>query len=814
MSTATIVVEQAGSEIVLRRTVDVRPAQPRRATVMVHESAHAALWGMDPDLLDGLDRQLRLAGPRVAGMLLLASAAGRSRAGDAAPVAARLAKRLDVEVVAPEGDLVVLAGGEAFSAGPGTGWCSFKRGRRARRSGPRFPAPVWQAALPKDVAPAVATPAGLWVRAGGPAALSDPAFLAPPGGRPTVVVGAPGEAPPELGMVARIVSSLRSAWVLAPYGPDPAGAVPVAQRLAERLGRPVHALHGMPWYSSDGTPRLTVVDRHGRPTWPPFRCESVYHPGGSEPTPAFWAPIPGLAAAGAGCYRLTDGWLVETIPSGLLVRPARDTSEPTAMRLAIDPDHVNLVIAGAGRGAGEPPPALLDAVGRLADALPAAARSRLRLVASPGLDPAHLSGLATALRVGVCALTSSGPEPLATPSPVPSPGPQRRHAGHPDPGPPDLASLGRQVQQVPGGRACGPAEPPGSIQAGTAAPAPPTPAAPTIGAASTIGRVTVAASGVPAVATGPGAPPRVAPTGDGPALAEPIVVDADGRLRPVGSAWRQVTPNMSAAAGSGAAVPTVALPTVALPTVALPTVAESGPTAAVPVAEPSVDAAASTVPPAVAEAAPDRASPGGAEPGRAEPPTVWQASGPSTPEARRALRQTLGRRYDAATGAVTRLLAERPGLRGAGSSQELLAELVAVRTFATVPPAELAPLLDPAFVACLVAGVRRLPSLQGIAVRGMPAAEVSAGAELAEPTPTIAVADPAARVDGALRAVIWSATGRRLDGLVPAGRADEVIFLPGTVFRVLAVADGVLFATEGTRREQDARILDRLRRAS
>jgi hypothetical protein len=178
----------------------------------------------------------------------------------------------------------------------------------------------------------------------------------------------------------------------------------------------------------------------------------------------------------------------------------------------------------------------------------------------------------------------------------------------------------------------------------------------------------------------------------------------------------------------------------------------------------------------------------------------WLADRVSTPAERQALRASLGWRYDAATRSVARLLAEYPGLRSAGELDEaLMAELAAVRVFMTQDQAELVNSIrlggqesDRALAACVAGGLRRLPALQGVVVRGGPA-EADAvdayhpGQDLVEAAPLVAVDDVGAHVPGAVEILIWSATARRLNGFTEDGRAPEVAFLPGTVFRVLAV---------------------------
>jgi hypothetical protein len=178
----------------------------------------------------------------------------------------------------------------------------------------------------------------------------------------------------------------------------------------------------------------------------------------------------------------------------------------------------------------------------------------------------------------------------------------------------------------------------------------------------------------------------------------------------------------------------------------------------------------------------------------------WLADLVGTPEDRRAFRASLGWRYDAATRSVARLLAEYPGLRSAGEVDEaLMTELAAVRVFMAQDQAELVESIrlggrenDRALAACVAGGLRRLPSLQGVVVRGGPA-EADAvdayrpGQDLVEAAPLIALDDSGAHVPGAVEILIWSATARRLNGFADDQRTPEVAFLPGTAFRVLAV---------------------------
>src|SRR5262249_1999633 len=172
-----------------------------------------------------------LIGRPVGGLRLLVD--GAARAGDGGrPVAAELAHRLGLGVAAPDGPLVMLRGGELFSAGRGAGWTEFRPDRPPAYAGPRFPEPPWQRDLPDRLGgrpPAVgggAPRAGIWRRAAGgaPASPRDGGSgvpAQPP--RMAVVVGPPAEPPVPPLAVAAVLADLPAVLlanlVLVLYGP-------------------------------------------------------------------------------------------------------------------------------------------------------------------------------------------------------------------------------------------------------------------------------------------------------------------------------------------------------------------------------------------------------------------------------------------------------------------------------------------------------------------------------------------------------------------------------------------------------------------
>ncbi|MGW5642780.1 hypothetical protein ACWEV3_17800 [Saccharopolyspora sp. NPDC003752] len=1041
---AGVVVRSADTQVAGAGPAARHAADDSRARVFVDHTALNAFGRLENQVLADLQAQLRPgdSGP-MPGIRLLVGRSGLAGPDGQAPLAARLSERLNVEVVAPDGNLLMLPGGELFSVGEATGWVGFRPGKHKTHTGPRHPIPSWQDPLSETLRRRAADPrisitsipAGLWVRAAGAGVrpMSDMAYGVPvSGARLAIVVGAPGEEQPSLealaGLVAALPGKLRQTLGLICYGPEPDPARPLAQRLADLLAIPVHCCHAVPQYRPDGAKTWKSLDAAGQRAWLPFVLESLHRPG-VPPLPRNWVqPVAGMVGAGVGAYWLQDGWLVDVLPSGLLVRPVRTPVDPVAARLAPDPEAVNLVVTAA---AGAPSGRVLTTVERMVRLLPAETRARLRLVATPHAAPGYLAGLGRELGLGVHVLTASGPGPAVIPAASVTGG-----EVHP------WDSSATEVLPVVTDRPVASAS---AIPPDSAAIVPPAVAAgPTAAAISprlVAAEPAPAAISPPPVAAGPGPaaigtlPPPVAA---GPAPEPPehpdvryrpsahVVVDADGRMRPIGNEWREsgagatrdpagepeladagnapaeddpavppvpappatepaagggpaalpattasvqvpifasaVTPGMvaksaeppanlatetpeqatavsepsepaaaktaaasaSPAASAGQAPggsprrpladqghsaiehersrrqepalaeyrPAAAAP--ASPIAVTPTstaadiyatlapkTAAPGPVEAEPAATPEpaaatpspaaaaadlavapepapapepADAAAQVADPApeptdaaaqVADPAPD---PGVAAAEQAAVAEAQREAGPARPlmladhvgtdVERQQFRKSLGWRYDAATRAVSRLLAERPGLRGGGPVDDaMMTELAAIRVFATSDQADVVEAIrtgDAAahfpYISCLVGGLRRLPSLQGVVVRGGPdipaaAGDYVVGAELFEPAPMAGASDPTAAVPGAVEVLIWSVTARRLGGLTEEADVADAMFLPATVFRVLAVdvdaeCPRVLLAEAGkqrsveAQRRHDDRILARLTEAA
>jgi hypothetical protein len=164
---------------------------------------------------------------------------------------------------------------------------------------------------------------------------------------------------------------------------------------------------------------------------------------------------------------------------------------------------------------------------------------------------------------------------------------------------------------------------------------------------------------------------------------------------------------------------------------------------------------------------------------------------------RKWLREELRQEFDAAAGAVSRVLASHAGFH---AGEETMTDAVAVRLYLSPVAAGLDAALrggEPgpqvSFARCVAAGLARLPTHRGLAMlradlSAADLAAISARRTLTEWGFTNALTEPAAGLQGSVDILIWSMTGRRTrllefgDGTgVPA----RVLFRPGTRFKVL-----------------------------
>jgi hypothetical protein len=220
-------------------------------------------------------------------------------------------------------------------------------------------------------------------------------------------------------------------------------------------------------------------------------------------------------------------------------------------------------------------------------------------------------------------------------------------------------------------------------------------------------------------------------------------------------------------------------------------------------AEP-VPAAPPEAPPVQAPAA---AGPAGEDPqARVQPVPAPQASA-VPPERgiakeRLWLQRALSQEYGATASSVSRVLSQTPGLRGGdGTAQDVLTDLVAVRLYLAehgqriddaVRTAKVGPHVP--FARCVASGLRRLPSYRGAARLRATLADAEwnwygSRRLVTEWAFCPALTDGSITLPGAVDFLIWSMTARRTHLLAP-DVGSQVLFLPGTSFKVLRVSDG------------------------
>ncbi|CAM5267969.1 hypothetical protein SCALM49S_05036 [Streptomyces californicus] len=196
-----------------------------------------------------------------------------------------------------------------------------------------------------------------------------------------------------------------------------------------------------------------------------------------------------------------------------------------------------------------------------------------------------------------------------------------------------------------------------------------------------------------------------------------------------------------------------------------------------------------------------------AEPVAQEPlPPVLLDPGHRSSEAERTAFRTLaGDLWDRHGAAVARALARMPALRGK-EQEAARADLIALRMYLHLAEGPLShgaltwslrdrelDLLP--YGACVASALNRMPSYRGVVLRGT---AVSAGADRpAPPRPGTLLRDAAllstVRPDAGAAPppgdsyVIWSVAGRRVRQFSEQRGPEEVVFAPGTLFRVLAV---------------------------
>ncbi|MBT2413270.1 hypothetical protein J7I94_22360 [Streptomyces sp. ISL-12] len=349
------------------------------------------VWTRLATLLDSLrDRGTRR-------VRLVMPGSGDDRA-DRASVARRIADAWQLDVVAPDGPVLITPGGTLFVDGetPAAGaWWHFTPDAGPRRLGPRAPAPGWQSALGRLPARTDGgclveqIPAGVLIR---PAESPRPdplhlCFAMPMDpARPIVVVGAPRAEDVSAAEVAAVLSALpaaqRAAARLAPGGRR--DVLRLAQSVADMLATEVEVLTGVPLLPehADGPPGAwpTVVGSDGRPGWRPFVGAVACRPAGPDGQPppprvVDGRPLP-LGRPGKGTVALTDRWNATATRAGLVVWDGGGPPPPLA-ELAVDPDTCTVELGLPGQPVDD---TVLPALTRLLIAFGPRAAARVTLL--------------------------------------------------------------------------------------------------------------------------------------------------------------------------------------------------------------------------------------------------------------------------------------------------------------------------------------------------------------------------------------------------------------------------------------------------
>lgn len=785
-------------------------------------------------------------------LLRLVMSGGAADRAEAPAPARRICEAWGIDVIAPSGVAVIVPGGTLFAPDrPGTvgGWWYFSPGLVPRRLGTRLPTPAWEGPLER-VDPQVAdghlvepVPAGLLVQPLG-ARLEgiDAIRYAVPAdtARPMLLVGVPGSPPVSSDALASVLAALpgrmRDAVRLLPG--DGRDLLRTGQEVADALGLEVHVGNGLPVLleqdSTHSTARVLLVGADGTPSWQPYVAAVTCVPaeGGLTPAPrvgSWRAPVTGLEESNEpGVLFLDQRWQVTLTRAGLWIGPRG--SQPVAVSdRVVETDVVAIDLGVPGRALDESLwPALDRLFGSLEDDIHDRAMIQVhgnsgaegmktlrRLAVRHGLALAPngwRSGTAAQAAVPVSAAplaapgsavpepTVSATDPAPATAPVTPPVPSATASG-------GLAT-GSEPAREPARR---PAVSTSAAVAGSVSPdawtaaAPPSPHAPTPAPAPAPAPETYSQSPVPEAAEGE--PPHpVLPPYSGP---EPV---------------REPEPALRTD----------------LPERSTPTPSEAQPSEPVPLPVP-VPGPPIPLFTASTGLAPDdgSATPDGSEPRPEQDPEprigpehreTWQASVPADPQPtalrvityvpvkaahhstareRDALRSYLDADWDRHLGAVHRTLTQLPGLRSMDAQDELATDLAAVHAYVNagednLRDHELRAGLERrddhtlSFLACLASGLRRLPSFRGTAVRaagvfGGDATLLLPGEEIGEATAVSALAldrdYPTVTEDHYL---IWSMTGRRAGSLADSDRVfdqDEILFGPGTRFRVLQVRE-------------------------
>ncbi|MFF4708082.1 hypothetical protein ACWC4D_29440 [Streptomyces sp. NPDC001288] len=744
---------------------------------------------------------------------------GRDRGEAVRRAAGLISERLGREVVAADGTLVPTVTGGLFTPGDDAAWLRFRPGHPTEPDSRRFPRPHWERSLPgrpravSDRTTAQPVPSGVWLRHTDrtlvpgehrgriEAAPTDPYRL-------LVILGSPDTPPLPVDDVARywdsVLPDARSAVRFHLYGTlDTPESLSPGQCLADALDHEVVLCadlpSGTPSRTDDGTMSYVPVGTAVL-LRPPAPGSGVPEP--REPAAGGELVAPGTKAGVAGGAEITAAAAPTAVrplvpqqapprvqmESGTAQRPAgavREIAAPVGTGPAPEaegsrPDAGESPATGEESVASGDPAVGGDLVPR---ATPASGKSPVpRESPTSGESPVPGADTVAGERPEKTAVVPRAGAPAGNAAPVPAPIGAAEPGTTPDPTPDSTPeSVPDSTPDSPAGDRASPAAPPvpGPVPASVPVPAPPL-SGPDL-APSDPGRATSAPGSPdrsgPDLLAAPGLPPGTDPE-EAPAAAPAPAPEPAPAPRPV----RPAAPRFRLE--SAASVPE------------LGPAPEPHPDPEVPAAPDARERARPAESPAAASGASDqvRVQPVPGQAACAIPPERGVA------RERDWLRRMFSEQYNATAGAVSRVMSETPGLRGDSRTEadQALTELVAVRLYlsgdsrgadSAVRTAAAGPHVP--LARCVTAGLRRLPSYRGptllrTRLTDAERAWYHEGRLVTEwafcHARTSLHTGP--RGAGATDILIWSMTSRRTAQLDPAV-PDRVLFLPGTVFKVL-----------------------------
>ncbi|WP_329167028.1 hypothetical protein OHB49_43145 (plasmid) [Streptomyces sp. NBC_01717] len=791
---------------------------------------------------------------------LVMAGAGDERRGR--PCAARrIADAWKMDVLAPDGAVLIAPGGTLFAQQDGTssgkGWWRFTPGQAPSMAGCRAPAPLWQDAFARipastdDGCVVEHIPAGILMRpAESPAPVTgDLCFAVPMDSElPMVLIGAAGAENVAAEEVAALLAALpaaqRTRTRLAPGGSR--DLLPLGHSVADMLGSDVNVLTGLPLLPGDARPgnetteaRPTLMGFDGHPRWRPFVAAVACRPAGSaatgeagearkgttvleRPDPRllqWFPPLPGEGIVDQGIVYLDERWQVAVTRAGLAIGE-RGTPRPPLAASPPDPDAFAIELGSHGQ---ELDPSLWPALSRLLEELGSEVCAKASFLVSGTLAHGERDLRDVAAKHRVTGIRYVVPR-QGTAQPSRTAAQPTESADHSRPRASERSAEAPHALTSGLGSAAltNPSPHPAAAHDESGAPEPPKSPDPSLTSSSapdTAADTTAETHSIPALkpatettaTTNPTEPPAVTTEAVRSETARPATGTS---LSPGAGLPEPASETETAGPDSDSAASVVA--TALGEQFAMNELPQGGDTEGAAVTDHVTTRGQHETPQPHGSHTPDAdplPPPAPHAPARspkapADVPVSIRPGHVSSQTERSQFRELATGVWEHHSAAVSRALTRMPALRGE-ELEAARADLIAVQAYLTnneefVSGQALAEDLLAGgtrllpYVACLASGLRRLPSYRGISLRGLRSVggipgntgeALEPGSLLQAPGPVSSLAHAAEWPGGApLGYAIWSVTGRRVRQLLPGGSSpgsDEVVFAPGTAFRVL-----------------------------